>query len=309
MEMGGFGMKKVLVTGSEGFIGKFLVKSLIQDGYEVWGVDLREGTPNENYHYVQTSIEDDIMEELVKKVDFIIHLAAIATPITYIENPRKTIEVNVLWSMWLALMAGENGKPFVFASSSEVYGVNPELPWSEDSQRVLGPPQEDRWCYSTGKAMVEHYLRALHKDDPNFKYLIVRLFNVYGKGLKGRVFDYFFSKIRKKEPVIIYGDGEQIRCFTYIDDMVDALMKLIDKGCWNDVFNIGNPEQHTINEIVWTIGDIMKKEVFAVHQEHKFPDITQRVPDISKIKNAIDWQPETSLRAGLIKTMKAERLI
>src|SRR5262249_29146233 len=139
-----------------------------------------------------------------------------------------------------------HGVAMIFASTSEVYGCNPAVPWSEQADRVLGPTSVSRWCYSSAKAVVEHYLYACHQEE-RLRFVIVRLFNVYGPGLKGRVISRFVEQALAGEPLTVYGDGTQTRTFLYVDDAVAALTAIISAGQFSaKVYNVGNVEPVSI---------------------------------------------------------------
>lgn len=202
---------------------------------------------------------------------------------------------------------------FVFASTSEVLGRNPNVPWSEEADRVLGPPSINRWCYSTGKALVEHFCYA-HGQQENLPFVIMRFYNVYGPRCddlgQGRVIPIFLEKFLSGEDVIIHGDGAQTRCFTYIEDTVQAVVELsLNDAALGQCFNIGSDVETSIlqlAEAMKAVGEFDNQMVFKPHVEvfgASYEDIPRRVPDVSRIKQVIDWEAYTPLDEGLKKTI------
>ena len=176
-------------------------------------------------------------------LDQVVHLAAIASPSTYVQNPKRTIDINLNVSISLIECLRFSGKPIFFASTSEIYGKNSSVPWKEDADRVLGPTNINRWCYSISKAMIEYYLYACAQEG-SISFNGVRIFNCYGPRLRGRVVDRFITDAIQGNKLRIHGDGTQTRCFTYISDLIKALMILIESPIkQNKFYNRG--QQHT----------------------------------------------------------------
>lgn len=315
-------MDSYLVTGAMGFIGSHLCMKLLQQGEEVWGIDIAE-PPYENelksydnFHFVKDSINNrTVLEKLVSKSDCVCHLAALPNPSVYVDEPLKIMNITLKMSLDLIDICQLRNKLFFYTSTSEVYGRNPDVPWSEDSDRVLGPSEVNRWCYSSAKASVEHYLRASH-DQNYLDYICVRPFNVYGPRLRGRVVHNFIRDAMAGRPLTIHGDGKQTRCFTYIDDTVESFIRLLKTPtAQNKCYNIGSTRETSITELAETIGDVTDTEPEIVYEPYDeaygegYEDVRRRVPDVSRVKATIDWEAKTALREGLKKTHEYESRI
>lgn len=207
----------ILITGGTGFVGRHLVRPLLAAGHQLTVLDILPPSGNDRpcsaVEYKIGSVRDAALVDLmVRRADMVIHLAGIAEPLQYGRDPLGTLEVNLQGSLNVARSCTTHGIPIMFASTSEIYGINPEIPWTENSMRVLGPVSETRWCYATAKAAIEHYLDASHRQ-AGLRYTILRLFNVYGPGIKGRVVDAFIGAASRGLPLLIHGDGNQTRTF------------------------------------------------------------------------------------------------
>ncbi len=312
-------MKKVLITGGMGFVGSHLCERFLQAGKEVWALDLMEPefahhlSKYENFHLViDTIFNKATLAKLVDKCDVICHLAAIACPEQYVNNPKNTMDIGLRSGLDLIDLTRGTGKLLFFTSTSEVYGRNPNVPWSEDDDRVLGGTEVDRWCYSTSKAVLEHYIRACHLAG-ELDYLNVRVFNAFGPRLHGRVLDKFVDSALAGEPLRVHGDGTQTRCFTYIDDLIDGIVDLLDTpAAYNTVYNIGNPNEVSIRHLAERIVHVTKSNSVIEYVPHEvdlgqsYEDIPRRVPNVDRIGKAVSWAPRVGLDAGL-KRMVAYR--
>lgn len=305
-------MEKILVTGAMGFVGSHWCEHLLQKGKFVYGFDL--GLKNkklleyDNFIFIQDTVKDfQLLERLVKEVDCVCHFAGIAEPRQYIESPRKVIDITAIVGLKIIDMCRYMGKLFFLTSTSEIYGKSPNIPFKEDDDRVLGSTAKHRWCYSTSKALLEHYLEACAQSR-ELDFIIVRLFNVYGPYLKGRVVSNFVENALEGKDLIVEGNGSQTRCFTYIDDMIEAFDLLCNTPkCRNNVFNVGNPVESSIVELAETTIDAANSSSKIIYKNHgtvygrKYEDIPRRVPDITKISNFTGWEPKTDLSTGLRK--------
>jgi UDP-glucose 4-epimerase len=316
-------MKKVLITGGGGFIGTHLTKALLEAGLSVAALDIVYQRNDHllalpNYTQIVGSVIDkELVAKLLSSVDEIVHLAAIASPQAYVVNPKRTIDINLNASIALIEQLRFSGKPIFFASTSEIYGKNPNVPWSENSERVLGPTSINRWCYSTSKAMIEHYLLACHAEK-SIEFNGVRIFNCYGPRLRGRVVDKFVVSALQGEKLQVHGDGTQTRCFTYIDDLIQAIAHLIisDRKS-NKFYNIGNDVETSMTELAVTICSLLNIDPstsieYITHAEAigpSYEDIPRRVPSFKMAKDDFDWTPTTSLQNGLHQMIEAERAI
>lgn len=316
-------MDKVLVTGGMGFLGSHLCERFLKAGKEVWALDLAEPLFAErlgrypNFHLVvDTIFNRKTLARLVGRCDLICHLAAIASPGAYVTHPRRTMDIGLRAGLDLIDLVRGTGKFLFFTSTSEVYGRNPNVPWSEDDDRVLGSTEVDRWCYSTSKAMLEHYIRGCHLEG-ELDYLNVRIFNAYGPRLRGRVLDTFVDAALRGEPLRVHGDGTQTRCFTYVDDLVDGIVGLLDTpAAFNTVYNIGNPHEITITELAERVIKVARSTSSIEYVPHEadlgtsYEDIPRRVPNIARVQEAISWAPTVPLTRGLASTVtyRAEEL-
>lgn len=309
---------KVLVTGGAGFIGRHLNKALLEQGHDVYVLDivpLEVDWPcSEHLQAIVGSVLDNsLVDHLVSKMNLVIHLAGIAEPLQYMLRPRTTIETNLLGSLNIVRSVTVHRVPLLFTSTSEIYGVNPDTPWTEDSYRVLGRVQDSRWCYSSSKAATEHYLHAC-RQEMGTKFVIVRLFNVYGPGLKGRVISKFIDHALSDEPLEIYGDGSQTRCFIYIDDVIDAMRRIVSASKFDgSTYNIGNPSPISILDLSHIIIELAGSSSplrFIPYEEINpgYVDIPNRIPSIESIRATFGWSPFTDLRVGLSTIIGGNRL-
>src|SRR5436305_2851439 len=223
---------KVLITGGGGLLGSHLGDGLLAAGHEVTALDtapdlkVRHDLGNPAFRYIKGSIFDlDLLESLIAKSDLVYHLAAVVGVEHYVEDPFHVLNVNVNGTQGVLKFCHRYDKKIVFASTSEVYGKSTASPFREDGDRVLGSTEIDRWCYSTSKAVGEHFCFAYGKMGMPF--VIVRFFNDYGPRLDnidvGRVITIFMGQLLRREVITVIGDGKQTRAFTYVDDSVAAL--------------------------------------------------------------------------------------
>ncbi len=307
-------MDRFLVTGAMGFVGSHWCEHLLKQGKTVYGIDLGVFCPRlleyDNFIFAQDTIKNyQLLQTLVNQVDCVCHFAGIAEPSQYVSSPRKVIDITAIVGLNLVEMCRCTDKLFFFTSTSEIYGRCECVPFKEDSDRVLGSTTTKRWCYSSSKAIIEHYLDAC-AFSKELNHVTVRLFNVYGPRLKGRVVSSFIDSALRGEDLTVHGNGEQTRCFTYIDDMTDAFCRLINNPeCHNQIFNVGNPTETTMNELAETVIEVADSRSEIKFQQHEevygksYEDIPRRVPDISKIQQYTGWVPSTDLKNGLKKTI------
>jgi len=305
-------MKKYLVTGAMGFIGSHWCEHLLKQGHKVYGIDIYNSYPKlheyDNFIFIQDSITNyALMKEYINKSDFVFHFASIAEPKQYIESPRKVISVAGIAALSIIDFCRMAEKKIMFTSTSEIYGKNPKLPFNENDDRVLGPTSTKRWCYSSSKALAEHYLYAC-ADTKELDFIIVRLFNVYGPRLKGRVVSNFVNNCDNDEDIYINEGGKQTRAFTYVDDVISAFELLYtNPNCLNNDFNIGNTKETSINDLAKIVLDLSntKSQIIELKNSEfygkSYEDINRRVPDISKIEKFVKWKPKISLNEGISK--------
>jgi UDP-glucose 4-epimerase len=310
---------QILVTGGAGFIGRHLAAELLTCGHAVHILDLAgfrdsidsrlpEGLDVE----MGSVLDSDTVERAIQGKDVVIHLAGIAEPVWYCTHPKKVIDLTLQGSFNVIRACARFRVGVVFASTSEIYGYNSQVPWSEDADRVLGPTSTSRWCYGSAKAMVEHYLYACRQEE-GLDFAITRFFNVYGPGLQGRVIAHFIQQALAGKPLTVHADGLQSRTFLYIDDAVAALRAIISKGGFSaNAYNIGDTTPITILELaqmILNLTDSSSPLIFVGEEglPEGFSDIPRRIPAIERIVEEFGWRPSTSLTAGLLKTIKAFR--
>jgi UDP-glucose 4-epimerase len=295
---------KVFVTGGSGFIGIPLVRHLLEKGHEVKMLDLKEpAISHKNLKFVNKSVMDELAED-IKGCDLVLHLAAILGVNNSDNKPLETMRINLEGSVNVFKSAIEaNVKHMVYASSSEVYGEPRELPIREDS--VKGPVS----TYGVSKLAAEIYAKAHnHEFDADIK--IVRFFNVYGHGQSDNfVVPIFLNNALANKPISVFGNGNQTRCFTYVEDAVRGILKVVEKGKTGEAYNIGNNQPTTMLELAELIKEItgssseIIKAGFGKDTRLKEREIEYRVPDISKIES-LGWKPTTMVREGIKKILE-----
>jgi UDP-glucose 4-epimerase len=315
---------KIIVTGGGGFIGSYICEELLKRKWDVLAIDTSNGAKIEHlqekrgFRFVQGSITDlDLLEQEMRDAAMIFHLAAIADPKQYVSNPLSVLQIDLKASIDIFRLAALHRTKVIFSSTSEIYGVNPNVPWKEEDQRVLGSTHINRWCYSSAKAACEHYLYAHHQQD-KLPFVIYRFFNIYGPKLDdlghGRVMTMFLKNFLNGEPIEIHGDGKQTRSFLYVSDAVDAIVRLaFMKKAENQVFNIGTDEEisiHQLANIMKRIGKFKSPLQFIPYKKafgSSYEDILRRRPDISKLKRFMKWNPKVSLEEGVLNTIEYYR--
>ena len=311
---------KTLITGGAGFIGSHLSNYLLSRNQEVVilddfsGVDVKNQTQlieSNNLSIVKGSILDhELVAKLMIDVTHCYHLAA-ALGVEKINNdPIKSLEINLKGSQIVLNAAANVGARTLLASSSEIYGKNPNMPLKEDSDRVLGTPEIARWSYSEAKAMDELHAFELYKNK-SFPVSIARFFNTVGprqSGSYGMVLPRFVKAALSNQPLTVYGDGTQSRTFCSVTDVVDALVLLMDsKESIGQAFNIGSTNEITITELAQKVIKLTNSTSEIIYKKHSevfgdhFEEPQRRVPDISKIKKVVGWQPKQSLDEVIIE--------
>jgi UDP-glucose 4-epimerase len=308
---------KYLITGGAGFIGSHLSEALVKRGDSVVVIDDLSTGRNEileSVEFVKGSIFDqELMDALVSKVDYVLHLAAAVGVFNIVNKPLESLLTNIKGTEIMLELCDKYKKPILITSTSEVYGKNNTVPLNEESDRVLGSPLKSRWSYSEAKAIDESMAYFYHQEK-GLEVRLVRLFNTVGPrqvGHYGMVVPRFVSAAVKSEVLNVYGSGEQIRCFCHVSDAVRALLLVMDSDkAIGEVFNVGNNEQISImdlaKKVIAVTGSSSAIEMMDYEKAYPagFEDMERRVPDISKIKRVLGWQPEIGLEQ-IIKDIAA----
>lgn len=307
-------MKKVLCTGVAGFLGQNLCRALLKKGYKVSGIDNLSIGKKEWLPYNVSFYEKDVTwierTQSYFKFDAIIHLASRKIP-RYGGADKVLIE-NTENMKTIISLAIKTGAKLIYLSSSDIYGK--QTKFKEDSDSIIGGPDIPRWSYAISKMWSEQLLYSSMAD---LDFNIIRLFGTYGPyhalSWTAGPQSVFISQALKTEPITIHGDGLQRRCFQYIDDAIDGIIAILESGYNREVFNIGNPhEDISINELammVWYIvnPDIKLKYKNIPHSIEKYEEIQSRIPDISKAKRMLGFNPKIMLAEGLRKTIEWQR--
>jgi len=303
---------RVLVTGGAGFIGSHLADALIARGDQVVALDnfSTGSTANikhitKNFEIIDGDIRNiNLINDTVKDVELVFHMAAALGVNTILESPLESISTNIAGSEVVLNAAANHKKRILIASTSEIYGKNPKQPLNETDDRVVGSPQKIRWSYSDAKAIEEAMAFSLNQEK-GLRVTTARLFNTVGPRQSahyGMVIPRFVRSALKYEPISIYGDGTQSRVFCHVDDAIEALLTLVgtDKTI-NEVYNVGGTGEITIKELAdQVIKETQSQSSIEFIPYEKayapgFEDMQRRVPDISKIKQELNWAPKKNL--------------
>jgi UDP-glucose 4-epimerase len=305
---------RVLITGGAGFVGSHLADGLLARGDEVSVLDdLSTGSIHNIAHlkghprfrYTIDSVTNEpLLAELIDHCDVIVHLAAAVGVKLIVEAPVYTIETNVHGTEVVLKHANKKKKLVVIASTSEVYGKSVTVPFREDADLVLGPSNKHRWAYACSK-LIDEFLALAYWKERKLPVVIVRLFNTVGPrqtGQYGMVIPNFVRQALSGQPITVFGDGTQSRSFTYVGDVVRAVIALIDEpAAVGQVFNIGNGEEITIGDLAERIKALTRSSSDIVRipyeqaYEQGFEDMPRRVPDISKIRALVRYEPTVGL--------------
>lgn len=305
---------RALITGGAGFIGSHLAEALLAQGHQVTIIDdLSTGRFENIAHLVghpsfrfaiETITNETVMDRLVSECDVIFHLAAAVGVQLVVSRPVQVIETNVYGSAMVLRLANRYRCKVLLASTSEVYGKGVQVPFREDDDRLLGPTTRSRWSYACSKAMDEFLALAYYKQH-RLPTVIFRLFNIIGPrqtGRYGMVVPRFVRQALRGEPITVYGDGRQTRCFLDVRDAVRAIIGLAEApAAVGQVFNVGSTEEISILALaqrVKTLTASPSKIVFIPYEqayEEGFEDFQRRVPDISKIERLLGYRPQYSL--------------
>jgi UDP-glucose 4-epimerase len=305
---------KALLTGGAGFIGSHLAERLLAAGHEVTILDnLSTGSIDNISHlkgtrgfsYMIDSVTNEpLLAELIDGSDVVFHLAAAVGVKLIVEQPVHTIETNVHGTEVVLKHANKKKKLVFIASTSEVYGKSVEVPFSEDADLVLGPTMKHRWAYACSK-MIDEFLALAYWKERKLPVIVVRFFNTVGPrqtGQYGMVLPTFVRQALAGQPITVFGDGTQSRSFTYVGDVVDALLALAQEPrAVGQVFNVGNTGEVTITALAERVRELTDS-ASPIHYvpydeayEAGFEDMPRRVPDISKLRQLIGYEPKIGL--------------
>lgn len=330
---------KVLILGVNGFIGNSLVRRILgTTDWEVYGMDLADSKlshsiGNSRFHFIEgdISIHREWVEYHIKKCDVVLPLVAIATPMSYVRQPLEVFELDFEENLRIVRLCVGYGKRVIFPSTSEVYGMNQEVDFSEDtSNMVLGPICKQRWIYACSKQLLDRVIWAYGKAG-QLDFTLIRPFNWIGPRLddiyvakegSSRVVTQFIMDLVRGEPIRLVDGGRQRRCFTYIEDGIDCLMKIIENSdgvCNGEIFNIGNPKNEcSIRELAVKLRGLFmehpegaKRSRFSKIEEvssleyygQGYQDILSRKPRVEKAHKLLGWEPKTNLDQALRYTL------
>jgi dTDP-glucose 4,6-dehydratase len=300
----------ILITGGAGFVCSHLADTLFEKNHNLILLDnLLTGNKNniehlldhKNVNFIQHDVQDHI--DISQEIDFIFHFASAASPIAYQENPVNTLKAGSIGTINTLGLAKVKNAAYLLASTSEIYGDPEVSPQSEEYWGNVNPNGE-RSMYDEAKRFAEA-ATATYSRTYNLQTKVVRIFNTYGPRMQlndGRVVTNFIVQALKGEDITVYGDGSQTRSFSYVQDTVNGIVSLMESE-HNDVFNIGNPTEITINELASKIIEITNSNSKLINKDLPQDDPKQRKPDITKAKTLLNWEPKVKLEDGLTKTI------
>ena len=317
---------RILITGGAGFVGSHLADELLSRGHCVHALDdlstgaidnVRHLKAHPAFEYTIESCNNaPIVAELVDSADVVYHLAAAVGVELIVESPVRTIENNVHTTEVVLSAASKKKKPVFVASTSEVYGKSTALPFREDGDLLLGPTFKGRWSYACSKA-IDEFLALAYWKEKGLPTVIGRMFNTVGPrqtGRYGMVVPNFVRQAIAGQPLTVYGDGSQSRCFCHVHDVVRALAGLMEReDLYGEVFNIGSEAEITIRGLATRVRELVGSDApikyvpYDEAYEQGFEDMQRRVPDITKIRSVLDWEPTKSLD-DIVADVKQQQL-
>jgi len=306
----------VLITGGAGFIGSHLARALLADGRRVSVIDnlstglhsnVADLEQDSNFRlYVDTITDVALMQKLMLECSTVYHLASAVGVRLIMEQPVATIDTIYQGTEVVLRLARRYRNRVLMTSTSEVYGKSEKVPYHEDDDRVEGSTTKHRWAYACAKALDE-FLALAHWKENRLPVVIVRLFNTVGprqRGQYGMVVPNFVEQALKGEDLVVHGDGLQSRCFCHVQDVVQALIRLVDAGdCFGQIFNVGSTEEISISELAEQVvrrsGSSSRIRLIPYHEAYGegFEDMKRRIPSLDRIQNAIQWSPSRSIEA------------
>jgi UDP-glucose 4-epimerase len=315
-----------LITGGAGFIGSHLAELLIQKGDEVCVIDdLSTGSArnvqairnHERFHMVVDTVTNvPLVTELVDSADQVVHLAAAVGVRLIVESPVKTIELNVHGTEVVLSAAAKKRKRVLVASTSEVYGKSPEVPFREEQDLVLGPSTKGRWSYAASK-LIDEFLALAYWKEKHLPTTVVRFFNTVGPrqtGRYGMVVPTFVRQALAGQPLSVFGTGDQTRCFCHVGDVTRAIYGLcVSDATIGEVVNVGSQEEISIRGLAERVceltgsSSIIRNVSYDEAYEEGFEDMMRRVPNIGKVHRLIDWRPTRALDEILRDVIAFER--
>jgi UDP-glucose 4-epimerase len=317
---------RILVTGGAGFIGSHLCESLLGCGHGVWALDdlstgrienLSSFERHPRFRFLEGNVMDQsLVNGLVAQSERVYHLAA-AVGVKYVlENPLRSLITNIRGTEAVLQACAEHERRVVVFSSSEVYGKGVKVPFSEEDDRLMGPTSKLRWSYAAGKA-VDECLSQAYWQQQQLPVTVVRCFNTCGprqSSAYGMVIPNMIQRALRNEPILVFGDGQQSRCFSAVSDVVRGVMLLADrKGTEGEIYNIGTDEEVTVLELAQRIKALCQSDStieFVAYENvygNSFEDMRRRVPNLAKIHRAVGYEPQVTLDQLLEVTILAMR--
>lgn len=317
-------MQNILVTGCNGFVGSHVCQQLAKRGHRVTGIDMFPYHWKDDFqslvkkgkiNYIQGDITDEgftanAIESAQPQI--VIHLASVVGVNSYMADPLRVIEVNILGLRNLLRSLKGSGARIVFSSTSEVYGKNTDLPWREDADRVVGPTNVSRWSYSTSKATAEHMIWAC-AGVYRLEAVVLRYFNLFGPRQRpDLIIPAQIKRALTGKEMILYDGGNQTRCFTYIEDAVLGTLAAAFSPSSNGMtFNIGSTVETSVGEATRLVGEMAGNGGYSIREVNTdemygkhYEDIPRRLPDTSSAALILGWRANTPLREGIIKTVQ-----
>lgn len=299
-----------LVTGGSGFVGGHLTERLIENGWSVRVLDIVEPSLDAEVEWIDADVRDaDAVRAGARDCDTIFHLGAVVGVRPLLEDPIQTIDVTVNGTRNALEAAAAHGASLIHLSSSEALGINPDLPWAEDTNRMIGSALVDRWSYAAAKATAEHVVLA-GANSRNVRATVIRPFNVYGPRQRSRfVVPIMVDAALAGDPIPVNDGGTQTRCFTYITDVVDAVMCAGEKPGVGRLLHVGSTDEISILELARRIDEMVGGDAGIAHHSPSdqfgdgYQDIVRRVPDPSLARAVLGWSATTPLDDGLRRTI------